>query len=251
MLPRRAPLGRARQARHRHRGRGAGSRARPPSPRRRAPCDERQHRVDDLREAHGGAPARRVGSASRACPRLIEEDGERWHVDLPLDERGDEAARALDRAAVRLPDRLRHGMAMRIDRETVKGLVTREVDLANAVDRDRVDDRERVVPEVGGIDDDVGHVEEQAAAARLGDAPEERPLGHRRPRHHRIRRQVLEEERRADALRRPARALGQVLRAASPTTAAGRRRARTRRRRARIRDVRSTREHGSAARADR
>src|SRR5262249_50443291 len=99
--------------------------------------------------------------------RLGHQDRKLRQVAVPLDQRRD-GAESRDRLGIELPDALADGRTMIVDAEgDTPHLAERmpgEMDFAHGRSRDGVEVAERVEAVVAGADEDIVHVEQQAAA---------------------------------------------------------------------------------------
>src|SRR5271169_1684577 len=113
--------------------------------------------------------------------RLVQQDLERGKVGVPLNQRG-HAAEASKRRGIELPDGLCDPGAVVIDQNVyvLRGVMAGEVDLADRLDRRRVEIGDGVEPEIPRADMDVVDVAEDAAAGSTGDFGHEFRLRDRR-----------------------------------------------------------------------
>ena len=132
------------------------------------------------------------------------EHGPVGNVAVPFDKRRDRAASA-DHDVEELPDRVGDRAVMAVDQQKV-ALVVRllgmpgEMDLAHMLERKIGEIGERGVAVIGGRDEDVVDVEQQAASGAPDKLADEIRLAHRRFREDDIGRRVLEQDRAADRL---------------------------------------------------
>src|SRR5258707_4402760 len=112
---------------------------------------------------------------------LVQQDLERRKVGVPLNQRG-YRAEASKRRGIERPDRLYDPGAVVVDQNAhiLGDVMAGEVDLADRIDRECLEVRERIELEIPRADVDVVDVAENAAAGSTGNRGQELRLGDRR-----------------------------------------------------------------------
>src|SRR5216117_1296134 len=128
--------------------------------------------------------------------RFVEQHRERRHVGVPFDERR-HAPEECQRLGVKRPHLLRNARAVVVDADRAPvlefaHLVTREVDLADALRRQGVQIAPRIEAVVAGAYEDVVDVAQDAASGALGECRDEFPFGDLRMPVAQVRRGVLD-----------------------------------------------------------
>src|SRR3989449_11744204 len=116
--------------------------------------------------------------------RFVEQHRERRHVGVPFDERR-HAAENGERLGIERPPLARDARAVVVDADRASvlelaHLVTREVDLADALRRQGVQIAPRIEAVVAGTHEDVVDVAQDAASGAPGERRDEFPFGARR-----------------------------------------------------------------------
>src|SRR5215831_14718365 len=135
---------------------------------------------------------------NRRLRRFAEQDLERRHVGIPLDQ-GRNGAEALERLPIEQPNGWRHARAVVVDAqhfatfELAHG-VPGEMDLADRASAQGGEISARVPAVIAGAHVDVVDVAQNAAAGTGGNGGKEFPLGNRRMLEREIRRRILDED---------------------------------------------------------
>src|SRR5215471_10927067 len=111
-------------------------------------------------------------------PRLVQKNFERGEVGVPLDQRR-HRAEALERRGVEVPYGLDNSGAVVVDQDidAFGSVMTSKMDLADRLDRQRIEIGNRVESQVPSADVDVIHITEDAAACTTNDLGQEFRLG--------------------------------------------------------------------------
>src|ERR1700751_3964606 len=112
---------------------------------------------------------------------LVQQDLERRKVGVPLNQRW-HWTEASESRGIERPDRLCDPGAVVVDQNVhvLGDVMAGKVDLADRLDRERLEKGQRIEPEVPGADLDVVDVAEDAAASSAGELGHELRLGDRR-----------------------------------------------------------------------
>src|SRR5216684_6895380 len=130
--------------------------------------------------------------------RFVEQHRERRYVGVPFDERR-HAPENGERLGIERPHLARDTRAVVVDADRapvleVAHLVTREVDLADALCRQGAQIAPRIEAVVAGAHEDVVDVAQDAASGAPGERRDELPFGDRRMAVAQVRRRVLDED---------------------------------------------------------
>src|SRR6187401_329703 len=139
------------------------------------------HATDGSCNAAANAPCMSRSEATHLsqdlvrAPALGDERRKRGNVRVPLDE-SRQRAEAIHGASVQLPHGIANLRAMVIDEEVATTGVAGEMDFTDAIERQAFDELVRVEAEILRAHVHVVDVEQQPAAGRLRDRPQEFPL---------------------------------------------------------------------------
>jgi hypothetical protein len=107
-------------------------------------------------------------------PHLVQQNFERGKVGIPLDQRR-HWTEAPERRGVEIPDGIGNSGSVVVDQDidVFGGVMASEMDLADRLDRQRIEIRDRVEPKIFTTDADVVNVAEDAAARPARDFGQE------------------------------------------------------------------------------
>jgi hypothetical protein len=111
-------------------------------------------------------------------PRFIHKDFERGKVGVPLDQRG-HRTKAPERRGMEAPDGFSNSgpVVVNQDIDVFGGVMTGKMDLADRLDRQRIEIGDRIEPEIPGANVDVVHITEDAAVGPENDLGQKFRLG--------------------------------------------------------------------------
>src|SRR5215472_14548261 len=111
-------------------------------------------------------------------PRLVQKNFERGEVGVPLDQRR-HRAEALERRGVEVPYGFGNSGAVIVDQDIdiFGSVMTGKMDLADRLDRQRIEIGDRIEPEIPRANVDVVHITEDAAAGPANNLGQKLRLG--------------------------------------------------------------------------